>query len=111
MGSKKHLLSSGDQESEIEYEGLPFSVILREEKEQVRHFRATSNSGELDWHRDREDRIVSLVSGTGWLIQLDNELPVPIEFSQEHLIPSGTWHRIIRTKQATDIVLRIKLLV
>ncbi len=33
---------------------------------------------ELVWHRDKEDRIVESVGDTDWMIQLDNDLPIPL---------------------------------
>lgn len=76
---------------------------------QVRKFGSKTRSDEFYWHRDREDRLVKPISGEGWLLQLDNELPIDIFSKCSHYIPSGVWHRLIRTKHATDLIVQVHL--
>lgn len=85
------------------YEGLPFEVLRSGENFQIRKFKALKKTDETDWHRDKENREVKLLSGSGWLIQLDNEVPTILEKERIYKIPAGVWHRIIRTSNATDI--------
>ena len=33
---------------------------------------------ELMWHRDAEDRLVEVIGDTDWMIQIDDELPKPM---------------------------------
>jgi len=73
----------------------------------TRFFSKEVNQEDLVWHRDREDRTINLISGSNWLIQLDNELPVLIESGKSYQVPAGLWHRVIRTDKATDMVLEI----
>ena len=60
---------------------------------------------ELVWHRDREDRTVVTLSGTGWMLQVENKLPVALSEGSSHLIPKNTYHRII--KGTTKLVVEI----
>ena len=51
---------------------------------------------ELVWHRDKEDRIVKVLSETDWMIQFDNELPVKMNVNEEYYIPKESFHRVIK---------------
>ena len=62
-------------------------------------------SEELSWHRDREDRIVKVISETDWLFQFDEQLPIRLYKNQELRIPKNTFHRVIKGK--TDLVVEI----
>lgn len=74
---------------------LPFDEI-NEDNKKIRVFSENTESDELKWHRDREDRLVTVLEGQGWEIQMDNELPKKLEVSQKYLIPEGVYHRIIK---------------
>lgn len=69
----------------------------------IRTFKQETDSGELVWHRDREDRIIEVIGETDWGLQLDNQLPIKLEGRVE--IPKGIYHRLIKG----DGDLRIKL--
>jgi len=58
---------------------LPFQETKIGDNVFVREFSQDTDSGELMWHRDREDRIVEPIGDTDWMVQLDNELPKKIE--------------------------------
>ena len=66
------------------------------EKSKIRLFESNVDSGELHWHRDREDRLVEVLEGNGWMLQLDDELPVKMEVGNQYLIPEGVYHRTIK---------------
>lgn len=84
----------------VEY---PFEEREKSSSHSVRVFKSDTDQDELKWHRDREDRIVEAVGNTDWMIQLDNELPKPIEGLVK--IPRGVWHRVI--KGSGDLTVRI----
>lgn len=84
----------------VEY---PFEEREKSSSHSVRVFKSDTDQDELKWHRDREDRIVEAVGNTDWMIQLDNELPKPIEGLVK--IPKGVWHRVI--KGSGDLTVRI----
>lgn len=67
---------------------------------------SNTNEMELVWHRDREDRVVTLVSGEGWMLQMDDSLPVLLESGTKYFIPKETYHRLIMG--STPLVLNIK---
>lgn len=71
----------------------------------VRTFSENIDPSELVWHRDREDRVVTVMNenGTDWLVQLDNELPQPLT---SIFIPKGVYHRTI--KGTGDLILKIE---
>lgn len=61
-----------------------------------RVFDSNTDSGEFSWHRDREDRIVEIIEGSNWKLQLDNQLPTTLKEGKEYFIPKGEWHRVIK---------------
>ena len=61
-----------------------------------RIFHSKTNPNELVWHRDREDRTVSVLFGDDWEFQFDNELPFTLNAGLEFDIPMGTYHRMIK---------------
>jgi hypothetical protein len=70
----------------------------------IREFSQNTDSSEMLWHRDKEDRIIESLEETDWMFQLDNKLPQKI--SGEIFIPKEVYHRLI--KGAGD--LKIKLI-
>ena len=82
---------------------LPFQENKIGDNVFIREFSQDTDSGELMWHRDREDRIVEAIEETDWMVQLDNELPKKIE--GEVLIPMGAYHRLI--KGTGDLKIRL----
>lgn len=60
----------------------------------IRTFDQQTDSDEMVWHRDREDRIIESIGETNWGFQLDNELPMKIE--GQIFIPKGVYHRLIK---------------
>jgi hypothetical protein len=82
---------------------LPF----KENKENgfyIRKFSEGVDNSELVWHRDKEDRIVEGVGYTDWMVQLDNQLPIPL--TETIFIPKEMYHRVI--KGTGDLTVRIK---
>ena len=60
----------------------------------LREFSESVESEELVWHRDRRNRVVKVIEGTGWKFQLDNKLPQEIKVGDTITIPAKTYHRI-----------------
>ena len=82
----------------------PYKETKIKENTYIREFKQNTNSNELVWHRDKEDRIIETINETDWMIQMDNELPKKIE--GKIFIPKETFHRVI--KGSND--LKIKLI-
>ena len=72
----------------------------------IRKFSNGVENSELVWHRDKEDRIVESVGDTDWMVQLDNQLPIPL--TETVYIPKEVYHRVI--KGTGDLTVRIKKL-
>lgn len=70
-----------------------------------REFSVAENSDEFVWHRDREDRLVEIISGVGWRFQRDNCLPVHLNPGDKFAIEKNEWHRII--KGDTNLVIKV----
>jgi hypothetical protein len=85
---------------------LPFTETKLEENTYIRIFDEETDSGEMVWHRDYEDRIIESIEETDWGFQLDNQLPISI--SGKIYIPRGVYHRLIKGKGNLKIKL-IKL--
>lgn len=71
----------------------------------IRTFNKNVVSEELVWHRDREDRVVKVLSENDWMFQFDNELPIKLMVNESITIPKNTYHRVI--KGTTDLVVEI----
>jgi len=83
---------------------LPFKEEIISDNMFIREFSKDTDSAEMVWHRDREDRVIESIEPTDWKIQLDNELPKDI--NKKVFIPMGVYHRLI--KGTND--LKIKLI-
>jgi len=85
---------------------LPFQETKITEVSYLRTFENNVDSGDLHWHRDREDRIIESTHETDWMFQIDNELPQKLEKSI--FIPMGVYHRLI--KGNGDLILKVEKL-
>jgi len=74
----------------------PYKDIDTTTNKTVRIFTQDVDSHELVWHRDREDRIVRVLEGSGWKFQLDNNLPIQLNEGDVIHIPKYEYHRIIK---------------
>jgi hypothetical protein len=61
----------------------------------VRKFDKRVVMSESTWHRDARDRLVEVVAGDGWKIQVDNRVPVQMKVGDVYRVPAEMWHRII----------------
>ena len=72
----------------------------------LRTFYSTVDSDELVWHRDRQDRRVTVIEGEGWQFQFNGSLPIELTEGRLFEIPRDMYHRVIKGK--TKLVLRIE---
>ena len=72
----------------------------------VRYFSEELDDKELIWHRDKKTRDVEVISGDGWQLQMDNELPEDLKKGKIYRIPKMEYHRVI--KGTSQLVLKIK---
>lgn len=61
---------------------------------------------DLVWHRDEHDRNVTVLEGTDWFFQFDNQLPIKLEKDMNLFIGSMKYHRVIRG--IDNLVINIK---
>lgn len=71
-----------------------------------RIFSKDTETHELSWHRDLEDRIVTPLEENDWLYQEENSIPINIK--NNIYIKKGVWHRVI--KGTTDLKISIQKL-
>lgn len=88
---------------------FPFKQTKLEENIVLRTFTMEVDPSELVWHMDREDRIIKVVKGDSWYLQMDNELPKKLIEGKKYFIPKMSYHRIIRG--TSNLVLEIKMLI
>ena len=67
----------------------------------IRRFDEEVDSEELVWHRDKHTREVTVVEGTDWKLQLDNQIPVTLERGRLYKIPKMEYHRLIKRNRET----------
>lgn len=87
---------------------FPFKQVKLTENIVHRTFAMNVDPSELVWHMDREDRVVKVLEGTSWYLQMDNELPKKLIEGKEYFIPKMSYHRIIRG--TSNLILEIKML-
>ena len=73
---------------------FPFKETHVEDNLYLREFEESVDVDDLEWHRDREDRIVEIIGNTDWQLQMDNELPKVM--TGKLFIPKEIWHRVIK---------------
>ncbi len=72
----------------------------------IRTFESFVHEDELIWHRDKKNRLVRVIKGSGWQFQYDNELPKSLDVGDSLYIEKDTYHRLI--KGDGTLVLEIK---
>ena len=72
----------------------------------IRTFESFVHEDELIWHRDKKNRLVRVIKGSGWQFQYDNELPRKLIMGNSLYIEKDTYHRLI--KGDGTLVLEIK---
>ncbi len=85
---------------------FPFSEEVLDNR-LFRTFSSNVDDEELAWHRDACDRLVKIISGEGWYLQLDDELPFGLHVGACYRIPKNVWHRVLKKKGCTDLSVEI----
>ena len=83
----------------------PYIEKVINENIRIRKFFASTPEGQLVWHRDRQDRVVEVLGGKGWMFQRDDSIPVQISVGTIFEIRANEWHRII--KGSGDLIVKI----
>jgi quercetin dioxygenase-like cupin family protein len=72
----------------------------------LRTFSPSVQNEELVWHRDKRDRVVEVLEGKNWKVQLDNQLPRELKVGDVFEIKAETYHRIL--KGTTPLKVKIR---
>ena len=75
--------------------GKPYTEICHSDHI-IREFSPNTQQYELSWHQDQFDRIVLVLSGNSWKLQMDNEIPQNLVPGEKYYIPKNTYHRLIK---------------
>jgi len=86
--------------------GRPYSERMISENVIIREFSDDVPVHELEWHMDRKDRIVEVLDGRGWKLQLQEGLPFDIIPGNKYAIPKESWHRVLRGDETLRILIR-----
>ena len=87
---------------------FPFSEKEIGNKLFLREFREDVDSEELIWHQDREDRRVKVIESNGWMLQMDDRLPILMEEGTIYNIPAYEFHRIIKGEGTLKVLVEKK---
>jgi quercetin dioxygenase-like cupin family protein len=74
----------------------PYNDIETANNYIVREFDENIDPIELMWHRDLNERTITILEGEGWKFQLDNQLPISLNKNDTIFIPALTYHRVIK---------------
>jgi quercetin dioxygenase-like cupin family protein len=91
---KAEMISALKNNQTKQNQSNPYTQKQLTDESFLREFSESVESEELVWHRDRCDRVVKVIEGTGWKFQLDNKLPQKIKAGDTFTIPAKTYHRI-----------------
>ncbi len=73
----------------------------------TRTFESNTGSHELVWHRDKSDRVITVLEGKGWMFQMDNGIPYELEEGDVLNITEMEYHRIYKAG-STNLVIEIE---
>jgi quercetin dioxygenase-like cupin family protein len=71
----------------------------------IRTFSKDVDEWDLIWHKDKQDRHITVLEGEGWKFQRDNSLPLDLKKGDRIFIPKEQIHRVLKGK--TDLVIEI----
>ena len=60
----------------------------------TRVFKENVNDEQLIWHKDKNDRVIKVIYGTGWKLQYDNQIPFELVPGQNYHINKEEFHRL-----------------
>jgi len=73
-----------------------------------REFSKKVDQGDLVWHKDKNNRNIRVVDGSGWYIQFENHIPRKLRVGESINIKAKTYHRILKENDCTNLVLEIE---
>ena len=76
--------------------GKPYTDLEVTDDYIIREFDENIDPIEMLWHRDLEDRTITVLEGNDWCFQKENKLPVELKEGVRIFIPALEWHRVIK---------------
>lgn len=86
----------------------PYSEIHPAKGLIIREFKHDVSSEDLEWHMDKNDRIITVLEGHGWMLQLETGLPFDLSSGESYKILKESWHRIIKGSDNLKILINEK---
>lgn len=84
----------------------PYRDIVVDQQTKYRRIIKEAAEADATWHRDEANRRVTVISGEGWKLQFDDELPTVLTPGTTFDVLAQEWHRVIPGD--SDLVLLIK---
>lgn len=72
-----------------------YTDLTLSDRKKLRVISAKSAAVESTWHRDAEDRTVTILDSTNWWFQREDSLPVLLKAGDVVKITAREWHRVI----------------
>ena len=73
---------------------------------EIRTFDVSKDESDFVWHRDKEDRIITVLNGNNWKLQFDNCMPFSMILNEKYKIPKMVYHRLIKGKD--NLVIKVE---
>jgi hypothetical protein len=83
----------------------PYTDTVESKTTTVRVFDENIDPIELLWHRDLQDRKVTVIEGSGWYFQKENEIPLELCKGTVIFIERKEWHRVIKGTDSLKILI------
>jgi hypothetical protein len=68
----------------------------KEDSRIVRTFEENVETDDLIWHRDKKDRVITVLEGNNWQLQMENQLPFSLIPNKSYYIQREVYHRVIK---------------
>jgi hypothetical protein len=81
----------------------PYTDLIESDSSVIRVFDENIDPIELKWHRDLEDRRITVLDGSGWYYQKEDELPIELLPGVDIFIRALEWHRVIKGETSLKI--------
>ena len=83
----------------------PYKERIINESVSIRGFSFFVKPKDLAWHRDHENRIITIIEGSGWKFQRENELPFLLNEGDIIKINAKEYHRLLKGK--SNLIVKI----
>ena len=81
---------------QVEDNRKPFTEEVVSDHQLLRRFDPKAEDHLFKWHRDPENRVITVLNDNNWKFQFDNEVPFYMKKGDEIEIKEGRYHRLIK---------------